>query len=163
MQDMERLYLEHAKTVYRYIVSLCRDPALAEDITQETFCRALRCIHTYNGACKVSVWLCQIAKHIWYQELEKRKKGRPEPLDSEILSTEETPEKAILSSEERLLFFKALHRLEESVREVVYLRLTGEFSFREIGEILGREESWARVAFYRAKQRIMKGMNEDEM
>ena len=43
----------------------------------------------------------------------------------------------------------------ESMREVVHMRLTGEFSFAEIGEILGRNENWARTTFYRAKLKLM--------
>ena len=163
MQDMDRLYREHAKTVYRFSASLCHDEKLAEELTQETFYRALRSIHTYNGTCKVSVWLCQIAKHIWYQELEKKNKTRSESLREDIPQADSSPDDAVILGEEKLSLFKALHLLEEPMREVMYLRLTGEFSFREIGEILGKEETWARVMFYRGKQRIMKGMSRDEM
>ena len=73
LQDMDLIYKEHAKSVFKYLVSLSRDIDLAEELTQETFYRAIYSLDTYNGSCKVSVWLCQIAKHIWYQELEKQK------------------------------------------------------------------------------------------
>ncbi len=72
--NMEQIYKEHAKSVYRYLFSLVHDEEWAEELTQETFYRAVYSIDTYDGSCKVYVWLCQIAKHIWYQELEKKKK-----------------------------------------------------------------------------------------
>lgn len=157
MQDMEQLYNEHAQKVYKYLYSLCHDADLAEELTQETFYRALYSIDTYNGSCHIYVWLCQIAKHVWYQYLEKKKKKGTEFLDEEIQSSSISPEGQLVSSEDKMELFRALHQLQEPMREVMYLRLTGEFSFREIGEILHKDETWARVTFYRGKQKIMKG------
>lgn len=156
MRDMERIYKEHAKSVYKYLLSLCQDGDLAEELTQETFYRALYSLHTYNGACKVSVWLCQIAKHIWYQELEKRRKTRAMPLTEQIPAPGISPEEKALLAQEKLALYQTLHALEDPIREVMYLRLSGEFSFREIGEILGKNENWARITFYRGKRKITK-------
>jgi len=74
VQDVDKIYKEHAQTVYKFLYSYTHDAEMAEELTQETFFRAIKSIHTFNGKCKMSVWLCQIAKHIWYQELEKQKK-----------------------------------------------------------------------------------------
>ena len=157
MRDFERLYQEYAKQVYKYLFSLCHNDQLAEDLTQETFYQALKSLDSYNGTCKVYVWLCQIAKHIWYQELSKKGRAPVTEITMELPSKAPTPEDNIILRDNKMNLFKELHRLAEPMREVMYLRLTGEFSFREIGEILGKDETWARVTFYRGKQKIMKG------
>lgn len=157
MPDIEQIYKEYARQVYKYLFSLCHNEQMAEELMQETFYRAIKSLQTYDGTCKIYVWLCQIAKHVWYQELAKNKKVQTTELSPDIPSAKQSVEENLILGEEKMNLFKELHRLEEPMREVMYLRLTGEFSFREIGEILGRDETWARVTFYRGKQKIMKG------
>lgn len=159
LKEIEKAYTQHAKDVYRYLLSLTHDENLAEELTQETFFRAMRTIDRYDGSCKLSVWLCQIAKHLWYQWLEKRSRMEQVELTDEI-PCQESPEKHALLNMEKTTLYQAIHTLPEPMRELVYLRLTGEFSFREIGEILGKSESWARTTFYRAKQKIMEEMED---
>lgn len=157
MEDFDSLYREYAVRVYKYIFSCCHSYDISEEITQETFYRAIKSIKNYNGSCKVDVWLCQIAKHIWYQILEKQhKKQTVELTEANSIATSSLEEDFIFA-QEKMELFKQLQLLDANTREVIYLRLTGEFSFREIGEILGKEEIWARVTFYRGKQKIMKG------
>jgi RNA polymerase sigma factor (sigma-70 family) len=153
--DMEEIYKEHAKSVFRYLFSLSHDDDLAEELTQETFYRAVYSVGKYDGTCKMSVWLCQIAKHIWYQELEKRKKNKTEELTEYIASLELSPEDRYFKKNEKISLYRTINSLEEPMKEVVYLRLAGEFSFAEIAEILSKSENWARTVFYRAKQKIM--------
>ena len=81
LANMEEIYQAHARTVYKFLLSQCHDADLAEELTQETFYQAVRSIDRFNGSCKVSVWLCQIAKHLWYQHLRKRKPEEPLPED----------------------------------------------------------------------------------
>ena len=64
MKDLDTVYRQHAQTVYKFLLSQCRDPQTAEELTQETFYQAVRSIDRFDGSCKVSVWLCQIAKHL---------------------------------------------------------------------------------------------------
>lgn len=158
--DMDEVYREYAKGVYKYLLSLCHDGDTAEELTQETFYRAVKSVNNYDGSCKMFVWLCQIAKHVWYKELEKRKKhGRL--IEEELADGFSMEENAVLA-EEKMHMFKALHRLYERTRETVYLRLTGEFSFREIGEILGMDETCARVTFYRGKVKIRELLDSEK-
>lgn len=157
MPDIEQIYKEYARQVYKYLFSLCHNEQMAEELMQETFYRAIKSLQTYDGTCKIYVWLCQIAKHVWYQELAKSKKAQTTELSPDIPSAKHSVEENLILGEEKMNLFKELHRLDEPMREVMYLRLTGEFSFREIGEILGRDETWARVTFYRGKQKIMRG------
>lgn len=157
MQDTEELYREYSTQVYKFVFSLCHHHLLAEEITQETFYRAIKSIHRYDGTCKVYVWLCQIAKHVWYQELDKQKKRPSDTLEDPSLTDSSTTESQFILAQDKMELFKQLHLLDPNTKEVLYLRLTGEFTFREIGEILGRDETWARVTFYRGKQKLMKG------
>ncbi len=156
MEDMEQIYREHAQTVYKFLLSQCHDASLAEELTQETFYQAVRSIDRFDGSCKISVWLCQIAKHLWYQYL--RKKKREVPADEEIFDRPiSSAEEETMTREGHLHLLKQIHSLAEPAREVVYLRAFGGLSFREIGAVLGKSENWARVTFYRSKERIRGG------
>ncbi|WP_312117855.1 RNA polymerase sigma factor [Brevibacillus reuszeri] len=162
MENIEHLYEEYAQTVYKYLFSLSQNADLSEELTQETFYQAMKTIHHFRGECKISVWLCQIAKHLWYNEINKKNKTRSISIDNlEIpVHTGKNVEAAVLQNEEKLALFRMLHRLDEKTKEVMYLRLSGDLSFSEIGDILGQSETWARVTFYRGKQKMMKGRSE---
>lgn len=161
MKDIERAYELHAQDVYKYLLSLSQDEDLAEELTQETFFRAMGTIGNYNGSCKLSVWFCQIAKHLWYQWLNKRSKRAQVELTEEVQGSD-SPEYSALLRGEKTALYKAIHALPEPMRELVHMRLTGEFSFAEIGDILGKSENWARTTFYRAKQKIMERMERPQ-
>ena len=162
MEDMREVYRQHARTVYKFLLAKTRDEHLAEELTQETFYQAVKSVDRFDGTCKVSVWLCQIAKHLWYQSLRKQKRETP-------LSPEDMPEAPGPSAEERLLeqegrmdLLRLVHGLPEPQREVVYLRAFGGLSFREIGDVCGKTETWARVTFYRSKEKLRNGGADDE-
>ena len=137
----EDLYEQHAQLVYRYLFSLCRDADLAEELCQETFCQSLRQLGSFRGDCTPQVWLCAIAKRLWYKELERRK--RNVPLEEEHLAGQAAPDDPAQETEQR-----------EG-------RLAGDFSFRDIGDILDRSEVWARVRFYRGKEELARIMGGD--
>lgn len=161
MDDMSQIYQQHAQTVYKFLLSQCHDPDLAEELTQETFYQAVRSVDRFDGSCKVSVWLCQIAKHLWYQHLRKRRREAPmpgEPPETPLPSAEE----GLLEQEGRLGLLRQIHSLGPAAREVVYLRAFGGLSFREIGDVIGRSETWARVTFYRSKEKLRNGGASDE-
>ncbi|MCL2189393.1 MAG: sigma-70 family RNA polymerase sigma factor [Defluviitaleaceae bacterium] len=155
MTDIENAYIAHAQDVYRYLYSLTHDADISEELTQETFFRAMRTIKSYDGRCKLRVWLCSIAKHMWYRHLAKNARYKRVELDDQpVTDCYRLPEEAAMQNADKTALYKAIHVLPDSMREVVHLRLTGEFSFAEIGEILGKTENWARVTFYRAKMKI---------
>ena len=153
MQNMDEIYEECFETVYKYLFCLTHNSDISEELTQETFYRAIKKIDKYNGKCKISVWLCQIAKHLWYNQCRKNKR---------IVNTDETfdiedpqnLEEQFIAGEEKVSLYKKMQNLDEKTREVMYLRITGELSFKEIGEILGKTENWARVTFYRGKSKL---------
>lgn len=157
MFDINNIYEDYARIVFKFLISLCNDPDIAEELTQETFYRAIKSANRYDGTCKVSTWLCQIAKHLWFQEIEKRKRRETSTLDDEIVSDQFNFEEKLCLAEEKMQLIKTVHILDETAKEVVLLRITGAFSFKEIGEVFNKNETWARVTFYRAKQKIVKG------
>lgn len=159
---MEELYKQNAKIVYHFLCSLCHEEQLAEELTQETFLQAYKSIERYDGSCKVSTWLCQIGKHLYYQYLRKKQREIPQKVPDEQAVSAENTEQQVLSRLELLDVLKEMQRLPDKMREVMYLRITGELSFREIGEIMGRSENWARVNFYRGKEILLKGRVKDE-
>ena len=104
MQDIEEIYKKHAKTIYKYVFCLCHDNQMSEEITQETFAIAIKEIKKFKGNCKISVWLCQIAKHLWYKEIKKKKNLKIVSIDElgEIDSNEETIDDEICYKEDKL-------------------------------------------------------------
>lgn len=153
---MDAIYRRHAQTVYKFLLAQCHNPDLAEELTQETFYQAIRSIGRFDGSCKLSVWLCQIGKHLWYQHLRKHKQ-EPLPLDAAPELSGPSAEDGVLEQEGRLALLRRVHDLPEPQREVVYLRSFGGLSFREIGDVLGKTENWARVTFYRGKEKLRNG------
>ena len=153
MQDIEQIYKEYFETVNKYLFCLTQNNDISEELTQETFYRAVKKINTYRGECKISVWLCQIAKNLWYDYCRKNKKLMNE---DKIFNLQEmnTLEEKVISNEEKISLYKKMQNLDEKTREVMYLRITGELSFKEIGVILNKTENWARVTFYRGKNRL---------
>ena len=152
---MEELFKENAKLLYTYLYSLCHDESLAEELTQETFYKACLSIERYDNTCKFSTWLCQIGKHTYYQYLEKHKRISPSEITEELSVTEISAERQALSRAELLDAFKYLHGLPADMREVIYLRSFGDLSFREIGDIMGKSENWARVTYFRGKNKLI--------
>ena len=161
MEDMETVYRRHAQTVYKFLLSQCHSAQMAEELTQETFYQAVRSIDRFDGGCKVSVWLCQIAKHLWYQQLRKARRETELPEETALPPLPSSEDEAV-GRAGQVELLRQIHSLPEPGREVVYLRTFGGLSFREIGEVLGRTETWARVTFYRSKEQLKKGGEHDE-
>ncbi len=155
IQDIEKIYEEYFEIVNKYLFCLTHNSDISEELTQETFYKAVRKIDTYKGECKISVWLCQIAKNLWYDECRKNKKMIHTEEDYlHNLQPLDTIEKQIISNDEKVSLYKKMQVLDEKTREVMYLRITGELSFKEIGIILNKTENWARITFYRGKNRL---------
>ena len=159
MQSMDEIYQRYAKTVYKYLLSRLQNPDVAEELTQETFYQAIRSIDRYDGSCQISTWLCAIAKNqlLSYQ----RKHPALENLDDYDIPME-SAESDVFTALSRVELMKRLHSCPEPFREILYLRIFGNLSFKEIGEIIGRTENWARVTFYRGKEKLRKDLMEDE-
>ena len=159
MQSMEDAYRRYARTVYRYLLTLTRDDDLAEELTQETFYQAIRSSGRFDGSCALPTWLCAIAKNV----LSTYRRRHPdfEDVEAQTLSLPSAEEDAV-SRAGHVELLKKLHTLREPYREILYLRALGGLSFREIGEVQGRTENWARVTFYRGKELLRKEVDENE-
>lgn len=156
MQPMDEIYRRYAKNAYHFLLARTCNADLAEELTQETFYQAIRSINHYDGSCKISTWLCGIAKNVLltYQ----RKHPVLAEIEGEAASElqADSAEHDAISQISRIELLRKLHELEDPYREVMYLRALGGLSFREIGEVQGKSENWARVTFYRAKEKLRK-------
>ncbi len=133
MQSMDEIYQKYARTVYKYLLSRTQNEALAEELTQETFYQAIQSIDRFEGKCKLSTWLCAIAKH---QLLSYQRKHPPQDNLEETSSSVESAEDKVLGSMNYVELMKRLHLCPEPFREILYMRIFGNLSFKEIGEII---------------------------
>lgn len=158
MGHLTEIYEENYELVFKYLMTLCRDTDVAEELTQETFYKAIHSIERFNGACKISVWLCQIARHTYYQYVDKQVKQPEFP----ELKTGPSIDQLLVAQEDKIQLYRCIHQLKEPYREILHLRLLGGLNFQEIGGILGKNENWARVTFYRAKVKLQEEVKRNE-
>lgn len=155
MPDFTEVYREYFAGVYRYVLALCGDPSLAEEITQETFFRSLAAIDGFRGDCPLSAWLCRVARNCWLDHCrDHRRHSGDVPPEGRAPGAEE----AYLRREEVRAALAGLDRLPEPYGEVLRLRALGGLSFRDIGAAYGKTETWARVTCFRARQRLKEEM-----
>lgn len=156
MTDFTQIYHLYFKDVYKYTLVLCKNEALAEEITQETFFKALKGINDFNGSCKMRVWLCQIAKNTYFTYLKKEKNlSYNEELEEAYY---DHLEQTLINKDAAFEIHKLLHKLDEPYKEVFTLRLFGELSFAQIAELFEKTESWARVTYHRAKLKLKESL-----
>lgn len=164
MDRDEIVFEQYYEDVYRFLRALTRDRDLAEELTQETFLRAIRSIDTYRGEGELRVWLCSIAKNLFYSQMKKQKKSIP--VADEDFPEGESQEKTLIDRiadrETAMEIYQALHRLRDPYKEVFSLRVFGELSFREIGVLFEKSEHWACVTYHRARQMILREVRGGE-
>ena len=151
--DFEQIYSEYFPRVYRYLLSLCSDPSIAEELTQDTFYRAIEHSGAFRGECKLSVWLYRIARNCWLSHVRKEKR-RAFYGDAGGAADLCDMEESLIQKDSVFQIYKRLRALPEPYREVFSLRVFTELPFAQIGELFGKSDAWARVVFYRAKQKI---------
>ena len=150
--DLEQFYMENYRIVFGYLLSLCGEPAWAEDLTSETFLKAISRIDSYDGGMKASTWLCTIGKNLYLDQRKRHK--RLVPLDSVALQEECNMEEKLIDSQQAKQIAQLARELGEPKQTVFLMRVNGS-SFREIGDALGRTENWARVTFFRVRNEIL--------
>jgi len=139
--------VKYANAVKKYIFCITKDINLAEDIMQETFIVAINQINKFRGDCEISVWLFSIAKKILYQKTKKNNKIKTVSIDELEFADDKILEEEYINKDNKIKLFEALQKLDVNTREVMYLRLTGDLTFKEIGKILNKTENWAKVTF----------------
>ena len=164
MLNIQEVYEQYFIIVYRYLLSLSHNTHIAEELTQETFFKALKKVDDFRGDCDLRVWLCQISKNTYYDYLKKNKKYVPESQEeTEDIFTSDLLQN-FSDKETAFQVHQVLHRLSEPYKEVFSLRTFGELTFREIGMLFGKSENWARVTYYRARVKIREELeHEDHM
>lgn len=163
MKDIEEIVRDYSNNIYKYLLCLTHNYDISEELTQETMYRAVKYINQLRDEEKIELWLGKIAKNLWIQELNKRK--RYVTIDNDIYKKFEDDsniENDFIQKDDKLELYKYIERLDDVSREIISLRLNGDLKFKEIGEIFGKNENWARVTFYRAKQQIIKEVKKDD-
>lgn len=157
MPGFDEIFTEYFRIVYKYTLALCRNAAVAEDITGETFLKAYKAIDDFKGECELRVWLCQIAKNTYFSWLKKNKNETPLAA-IELESDGADLLLSITAKETSREIHRRLHSLAEPYKEVFSLRVFGELSFADIAELFGKTENWARVTYHRAKLKLQEDL-----
>ena len=157
--SFEAVYQTYFAPVYRYVLSLSGDPHIAEEVTQETFFKAMGSLHRFRGDSSLNSWLCAIAKNIWYSH-QRRKTAQPLDDITDPVDPANGPEETILLKDESMRIHRLLHQLKKPYREVFTLRALGQLSFRDIGDLFGKSDNWACVVYHRARTKIKEKMEE---
>lgn len=159
-EDFNEIYRLYAKEVYRYILLLCRDQTLADDILQNTMLKAFNNIGSFLGECSVKTWLCSIARNEYLNHL-KKADNKNVSIDENTDSNSDNPEERAISNLSAVDILKLVHSLEEPFREIFTLRFYGELKFSEIGEVFSKSENWARVNFFRAREKLARLLEKE--
>ena len=161
MADFDAIYREHFTGVYLYILSLCRDEVLAEEIAQEAFFRAMQAMHKFDGRCRLYVWLCQIAKNTYFTYMKKQK--RQYTLTEQHSAKETDMEEQLMDHDAAIQLYHFWQTLHEPYKEVFSLRVFSQLRFHQIGARFGKTDSWARLVYYRAKQMLRRRWDEHSL
>lgn len=162
MTEFEQIYRAYFNDVFRYIRRLSGDESIAEEITGETFFKAMRALDSFRGDCDIRVWLCQIAKNCYYSYLKKTK--RADSIDDiellNIPSPADSVEDRVIRQDDAQQIRNILHDVPEPYKEVFMWRVFAELSFKQIGQLFGKTENWACVTYHRAKNLIKTRLEE---
>lgn len=158
--DFEQTYREYQQMIHAFLLRLCGNAHLAEELTQETFYQAFKHWGSYRGQSSVSTWLCTIAKRQLYNAV-RRKDALP--IEEALHSSSPDVADALVDSDRMMAAHRLVHRLPEPMREVFTLRTFGDLSHAQIGSLFGKSDSWARVTYYRARQMLQSMAKEENL
>jgi len=163
MAAFSEVYKEYAKSVYRFLLALSGEESMAEELLQETFYQAFLHIDQFEGRSSLYTWLCQIGKNAWLKECRRSNRYTETSLENlTMASREPPPEEQYLKKEEYLRVRRAILKLEEPYKNVMILHAYGEVKLKEIANMYGKTESWARVTYYRARQQIVEEVSDEK-
>ena len=163
MHDIDEIIKEYSNHIYKYLICLTHDYDIAEELTQETMYKAIVNFNQLKDNDKVEMWLCKIAKNLWLQELNKRKRYTVIDNSSlEKIQMDDNIEENLIQKDDKMKLYNEIEKLDELDKQIIYLRLNADLKFKEIGDIFGKTENWARVSFYRIKQQIIKEVKKDD-
>lgn len=157
---IEELYNDYFHDIFLYLKSITKSEHLAEELTQETFFKAMKSLDKFKGDCDVRIWLCQIAKYSYYSYCRKNKRTSYEEIPENTEDNALSVETSLENSETSTQIHKILHYMKEPYKEVFMLRVFGELSFKQIAQLFGKSDNWAAVTFHRAKTKIIDELEE---
>ena len=165
MQDLDRIYQDNFIKVYRYILSISGDPHLAEDITQDTFFKAMQKLDSFRGDCALTTWLCRIARNQYLNQVNRQTRlqdiTKQSQQNAENTAASDSADAELIRKEQAMEIIEAMQRLDGPYKEVFSLRTFSELSFKEIGKEFGKSDNWARVIYHRAKMKIKEEMKDE--
>ncbi|MDE7423529.1 MAG: sigma-70 family RNA polymerase sigma factor [Lachnospiraceae bacterium] len=160
-EEFEKIYIRYFNDVFLFLKKLSKDESIAEEITSETFFKAMRSIDNFHGEADVRVWLCQIAKNCYFSYLKEQQ--RIENIDDiDLPDNKDTIEEQILKQYDAMQIHLLLHNLAEPYKEVFMLRVFGELSFKQIADIFQKTDNWACVTYHRARNKILMQMEDND-
>lgn len=154
MTNIDQIYIQYFSDVYKYLLVLSKNETLSEELTQETFFKALKSIKKFKGECSIYSWLCQIAKNTYLSYVKKEKRLESYDDFEHIIYENDVLDEKLEQKETAVEIHKALHNLEEPYKEVFYLKTFGELPYCQIAQLFNKTESWARVTYHRAKIKL---------
>jgi RNA polymerase sigma factor, sigma-70 family len=161
---VDAIYKKYCKCVYNFLYKLTNDIELSEELTQETFYTAIKKINTLNKKESIRTWLYQIAKNKWKDYLRKNKKANIDLEENTVenLVANYDIEEDMIAKDNIIEFYKKIHMLDIDTREIIYLKIIRNFTFKEISQILGKNEEWARTKFYRGKLKLKESLKDEK-
>ncbi len=156
MDKSEVSFEQYYEDVLRFLRGLSRNEDLAEELTQETFYRAMKSVHSFRGDCDLRIWLCSIAKKLFFTYRKKQQRITLGELFENYEVEDKRIEQMIADQETAQQIHRVLHDLKEPYKEIFSLRIFGELSFKQIAELFHKSEHWACVTYHRAKEMIRK-------
>jgi len=161
---VDAIYIKYCKCVYNFLYKLTNDIELSEELTQETFYTAIKKINTLNKKERIRTWLYQIAKNKWKDYLRKNKKANIDLEENTVenLVANYDIEEDMIAKDNIIEFYKKIHMLDIDTREIIYLKIIRNFTFKEISQILGKNEEWARTKFYRGKLKLKESLKDEK-
>lgn len=161
MKGFDEIYETYFDYVFRYMKNLTHNVSLAEEITSETFFKALNAIDSFRGDCNIYTWLCQIAKNCYYTYLKKHKNLESSDVQLERIADDESLEELMVRRDDLGSIRSLLHELNEPYKEVFMWRVFGELTFKQIGELFHKTENWACVTYHRARKMIINELESE--
>lgn len=162
--EIEKIYRTYFRDVLLYIRRLSNDDHIAEEITSETFYKAMRSIDSFRGDCDIRVWLCQIAKNCYYTYLKKQRwvDSIEDAILADISSQDETVEERLSRQDEAMQIQKILHDISDPYKEIFMWRVFAELNYKQIGRLFGKSENWACVTYHRARNMIRERLEDSK-
>lgn len=160
MADFEELYTLYARRLYRFLIALTGDASVAEELTQQTFYKAFLHIDQYEGRSGPYTWLCQIGKNAWFSECRRSQKYADACVED--VAAEEQVDEEVIRRDETRRAVCALRELPSPYQDVLVLRIYGDLPFGEIASLFAKSESWAKVTFFRGKEKLRQRMEEQK-